>query len=155
MFQLRNAGQWIISRYDIMGQRTLAFTKQMLRVFNLVELEELYHLVANAWSSIPRSSETERNLFATHSEYKQTYICIRTLHHSNKNIIKHAKQNRARYYGHARKKKCRTRSDGRGKYRVYVKQILAITFNSTLSNINIIHQSVRLICYTNKCQLIK
>jgi hypothetical protein len=24
-----------------MGQRTLAFTKQMLRVFNLVELEEL------------------------------------------------------------------------------------------------------------------
>jgi hypothetical protein len=29
-----------------MGQRTLAFTKQMLRVFNLVELEELDHLVA-------------------------------------------------------------------------------------------------------------
>ena len=32
-----------------MGQRTLAFTKQMLRVFNLVELEESDHLVANAW----------------------------------------------------------------------------------------------------------
>jgi hypothetical protein len=31
-----------------MGQRTLAFTEQMLRVFNLVELEELDHLVANA-----------------------------------------------------------------------------------------------------------
>jgi hypothetical protein len=31
-----------------MGQRTLAFTKQMLRIFNLVELEELDHLVANA-----------------------------------------------------------------------------------------------------------
>jgi hypothetical protein len=31
-----------------MGQRTLAFTKQMPRVFNLVELEELDHLVANA-----------------------------------------------------------------------------------------------------------
>jgi hypothetical protein len=31
-----------------MGQRTLAFAKQMLRVFNLVELEELDHLVANA-----------------------------------------------------------------------------------------------------------
>jgi hypothetical protein len=31
-----------------MGQRTLAFTKQMLRVFNLLELEELDHLVANA-----------------------------------------------------------------------------------------------------------
>jgi hypothetical protein len=31
-----------------MGQRTLAFTKQMLRVFNIVELRELDHLVANA-----------------------------------------------------------------------------------------------------------
>jgi hypothetical protein len=31
-----------------MGQRTLAFTKQMLRVFNLVELEELDHLVVES-----------------------------------------------------------------------------------------------------------
>jgi hypothetical protein len=31
-----------------MGQRTLAFTKQMLRVFILVELEEFDHLVTNA-----------------------------------------------------------------------------------------------------------
>jgi hypothetical protein len=31
-----------------MGQGTLAFTKQMLRVFDLVELEELDHLVAEA-----------------------------------------------------------------------------------------------------------
>jgi hypothetical protein len=54
-----------------MGQRTLAFTKQMLRVFNFVELEELDHLVAEAWPSIPRSSGTDRNLFALHSEYKQ------------------------------------------------------------------------------------
>jgi hypothetical protein len=30
------------------GQRTLAFTKQMLRVFTFVELEELDHLVAEA-----------------------------------------------------------------------------------------------------------
>jgi hypothetical protein len=30
-------------------------------------------------------------------------------------------------------------------YRVYVKQILTITFNSVLSNINIIHQLARLI----------
>jgi hypothetical protein len=30
-----------------MGQRTLAFTKQMLRVFNFAELKELDHLVAN------------------------------------------------------------------------------------------------------------
>jgi hypothetical protein len=51
-----------------MGQRTLAFTKQMLRVFNLVELKEQDHLVANAWSSIPRSSETNRDLIATRSE---------------------------------------------------------------------------------------
>jgi hypothetical protein len=29
-----------------MGQRTLAFTKQMLRVFDLIELEEFDHLVA-------------------------------------------------------------------------------------------------------------
>jgi hypothetical protein len=31
-----------------MGQRILAFTKQMLRVFDLIELEELDHLVANS-----------------------------------------------------------------------------------------------------------
>jgi hypothetical protein len=31
-----------------MGQRTLAFTKQMLRVFSLVELEEPDHLVTEA-----------------------------------------------------------------------------------------------------------
>jgi hypothetical protein len=54
-----------------MGQRTLAFTKQMLRVFSLVELEEPDHLVTEAWSSIPRSSETDHKLFATHSEYQQ------------------------------------------------------------------------------------
>jgi hypothetical protein len=30
-----------------MGQRTLAFTKQMLRDFNLVKLKELDHLVTN------------------------------------------------------------------------------------------------------------
>jgi hypothetical protein len=75
-----------------MGQRTLAFTKQMLKIFNLVELEELDHLVVEAWSSVHRSSERDRDLFATHSEYKQTqtnkYICIRTLHHTNKHIVK-------------------------------------------------------------------
>jgi hypothetical protein len=31
-----------------MGQRTLAFTKQMLRVFDLIELEEFDLLVAEA-----------------------------------------------------------------------------------------------------------
>ena len=54
-----------------MGQRTLAFTKQMLRVFNFVELEELDHLVANAWSSIHWSSETNCDLIATRSEDEQ------------------------------------------------------------------------------------
>jgi hypothetical protein len=54
-----------------MGQRILAFTKQMLRVFILVELEELDHLVANAWSSIPRSLETNDDLIATRNEEEQ------------------------------------------------------------------------------------
>ena len=102
-----------------MGQRTLVFTKQMLRIFSLVELEEFDFLVAEAWPSIPRSSGTNRNLFASHSEYKQAqtnkhiYIYMRTLHHSDKNIIKHAKWNRVRYYGHTRKKKRDSRSYGR------------------------------------------
>jgi hypothetical protein len=54
-----------------MGQRTLAFTKQMLRVFNFIELEEPDHLVAEAWQSIPRSSEMNRDLIATWSEEEQ------------------------------------------------------------------------------------
>jgi hypothetical protein len=33
---------------DIIGQRTLAFTKQMFRIFSLVELEELGYLVVEA-----------------------------------------------------------------------------------------------------------
>jgi hypothetical protein len=37
-----------LSKWDIMGQRTLAFTKQMLRVCNFVELEEFDLLVAEA-----------------------------------------------------------------------------------------------------------
>jgi hypothetical protein len=31
-----------------MGQRTLAFTKRVLRVFNLVDIEDLDHLAAKA-----------------------------------------------------------------------------------------------------------
>jgi hypothetical protein len=54
-----------------MGQRTLAFTKQMLRIFSLIELEEPDHLIANSWSSIPRSTETNRDLIATRSEDEQ------------------------------------------------------------------------------------
>ena len=78
-----------------MGQRTLAFTKQMLRVFNFVELEEPDHLVANAWSSIPRSSELDRSLFATHNEYKQEQ--------TNKHIYTH--KNITPYQGNQYKNK--------------------------------------------------
>jgi hypothetical protein len=74
-----------------MGQRTLAFTKQMLRVFNLIELEEPVHLVIESWPSIPRSSEIDHNLFKTHSEYKKAQTNI----YMHKNItpykIKHYK----------------------------------------------------------------
>jgi hypothetical protein len=52
---------------------------------------------------------------------KKTHICIRTLHHTNTNIIKHAKRNRTCYYGHARKKK----RDGRG----YGREVIASTLN--------------------------
>jgi hypothetical protein len=71
-----------------MGQRTLAFTKQMLRVFNFMELKELDHIVANGWYSIPQSSEMNRDLLDRNAERrrtgtsKQTFTCIRTLHHT-------------------------------------------------------------------------
>jgi hypothetical protein len=72
-----------------MGQKTLAFTKHMLKVFNFEELEEPDHMVTKSWLSIPRSSETDHNLFATHNEYKQTQTNI----YMHKNItpykIKH------------------------------------------------------------------
>jgi hypothetical protein len=54
-----------------MGQRTLAFTRLLLRDFNLVELRELDHLVTNAWSSILWSTETSLDLIATKSEDEQ------------------------------------------------------------------------------------
>jgi hypothetical protein len=62
-----------------MGQRTLAFTKRMLRVFNLVELEEPDHLDANAWPSISsklgNESRSNRNAKRRRTgKSKQTYI---------------------------------------------------------------------------------
>ena len=48
----------------------------MLRVFDLVELEEFNLLVAEAWLSISQSSETAHDLFATRNEYKQTQANI-------------------------------------------------------------------------------
>jgi hypothetical protein len=40
----------------------------MLRVFNLVEFEELVHLVVEACLLIPRSSGTDHDLFVTCNE---------------------------------------------------------------------------------------
>jgi hypothetical protein len=59
-----------------MGQRTLTFTKQMLRIFSLVELEEFDLLVAEAWPSISRSSKMDHSLFAMRNEYKQAQTNI-------------------------------------------------------------------------------
>jgi hypothetical protein len=53
----------------------------MLRIFRLIELEEVDLLVAEAWSSIPRSSEIDRTLFATRNEYQ----------HAQANIYLHKK----------------------------------------------------------------
>jgi hypothetical protein len=48
----------------------------MLRIFSLVELEEFDLLGAEAWPSIPRSSEMDRSLFVTRNEYKQAQVNI-------------------------------------------------------------------------------
>jgi hypothetical protein len=69
-----------------MGQRTLSFTNQMLRVFNLVELEEPDHLVADSWSSIPRSVETNRDIIVTRSEDEQAQANKHIYIYMNKNI---------------------------------------------------------------------
>jgi hypothetical protein len=82
-----------------MGQRTLAFTKLMIRVFNLVELEELDHLGANAWSSIPRSSGMGRILIAMRSEDEQAQ--------TNKHIYMH--KNITPCQGKYNNKKCNTK----------------------------------------------
>jgi hypothetical protein len=86
---------------------TLSFTKQMLRVFNLVELEELDLLVAEAWPSIPRSSEMDHSLFSMCNKYKQAQANI----YLHKNItpykIKYYKSEQykiERFYGYARKR---------------------------------------------------
>jgi hypothetical protein len=67
-----------------MGQRTLAFTKQMLMIFSLVELEEFDHLVAEAWLLIPRSSKMDHSLFTTRSEDEQAQANKHV--HMHKNI---------------------------------------------------------------------
>jgi hypothetical protein len=72
-----------------MGQRTLAFTKLLLlRVFNLVELEEL-DLKTSGSPNLDHRFLEAREQIATYScramntkRHKQTYTCIRTLHHT-------------------------------------------------------------------------
>jgi hypothetical protein len=71
-----------------MGQRTLAYNKQMLRVFNLVELVEFDHLVVEAWPSIPRSLETNRDLIATRSEDEQAQANKHMYMHKNITLYK-------------------------------------------------------------------
>ena len=62
-----------------MGQRTLAFTKQMLRIFNLVELEEFDHLVAmldRRFLEAQNESRSNRNAKRRRTgTSKQTYTC--------------------------------------------------------------------------------
>jgi hypothetical protein len=66
-----------------------------------------------------------RNLFATHSDYKQAQTNIYMHNNITPYKIKHykkrAERNRARYYGHARKKK----RDGRG----YGRLVIVFTLN--------------------------
>jgi hypothetical protein len=122
----------------------------MLRVFNSVELEEPDHLVANVWPPIPQCLETNRDLIATQSEGEPAQANKHI--HMHKNITPcQGEQNKNMQdkielaSTVMRGKETRRSELWSTSYRVYVKQILTITFNSTLSNINIIHQLVRLI----------
>jgi hypothetical protein len=120
-----------------MGQRTLAFTKQML--FNLVELEEPDHLVTSAWSSIPRSSKTDRNLFATRNEYKQAQANIYL--HKNITLYKIKYYKNEQYKIESASTVTRRKETQRSKlwsrsYNVYATLVIVRTFNSTWSNIN-------------------
>jgi hypothetical protein len=66
----------------------------MLRVFNLVELEEL-DLRTSGSPNLDRRFLEAREQIAIYSRHaantnrhnQQTYTCIRTLHHSKENII--------------------------------------------------------------------
>jgi hypothetical protein len=123
-----------------MGQRTLAFTKQMLKVLNLVELEELDHLVTNAWSSIHQSSGTGRVLFTMRSEDKQAQA-------NNIYMYKNITPYKGKQYKNMQykielaskvvrekempKSKLRSRS-----YHIFAKRVLIGAFNLTLLNRN-------------------
>jgi hypothetical protein len=82
------------------GQRTLAFTKQMLRISSLVELVEFDLLVVEAWPLIPQSSETNHDLIATWSEGEPAQAKKHIYMH--KNITPYKKTNKAHTYYHAK-----------------------------------------------------
>jgi hypothetical protein len=71
----------------------------MLRVFNPVELEEVDHLVAKAWSLIPRSSEMDHILIATGSKDEQAQANKRRCMHKNIALYKekHTKTGKTKY----------------------------------------------------------
>jgi hypothetical protein len=74
-----------------MGQRTLAFTKQMLRVFNLVELEEFWSLGRQRLivDSSERENESRSSRNAKRRQtgtIKQIYIYIYIYIYMHKNI---------------------------------------------------------------------
>jgi hypothetical protein len=79
-----------------MGQRTLAFTKQVLRVFNLVGLEELDLGASGSPILDRRFLEAQEQIViysrrATNTNrYKRIYTCITTLHHKDKILLKRA-----------------------------------------------------------------
>jgi hypothetical protein len=109
-----------------MGQRTLAFTKtdahdlQPYRIQGACSLGRRSLTVDSL--KLGDGSHSNRNVKRRRTDTsKQTHICIRTLQHTNTNIMKHAKRNRACYYGHARKKK----RDGRG----YGREVTVFTLN--------------------------
>jgi hypothetical protein len=105
-----------------MSQRTLAFTKQMLRVFDLVELEEIDLLVANAWSSIPRSAETNRDLIATRSEDEQAQAYKHIYIYMHKNITPY----KVKYYKNVQHKR---NSMTKRRIRRYSWEVSALTLN--------------------------
>jgi hypothetical protein len=76
------------------GQGTLAFTKQMLRIFSPVELKEL-DLGTSGSPNLDRrflEAQEQTAIYSRHAtntnRHKQTYTCIRTLHHAKENMIK-------------------------------------------------------------------
>ena len=114
----------------------------------------------HAWSSIPRSSETNRDLIATRSEDEQAQANKHI--HMHKNITPYkikcykSEQYKIESASTVTREYETRRSELRSiSYRVYAKRIWTRTFNSALSNINYINHLVWLICYTNNCQINK